>query len=883
MLPADSVFAIGGEDESEAEEDLLAEGTRRLGAIAANVSPTEGASSSREGTTGTDAPETLSCVTVPPVSPAHPFEFGSSPAAGVLHSQEGTRRFLESYHCGVGSSGRGTPSLCSTGGGHEQAGRVAERGSDSSNSSSRISAVHRTSAVDGNTSVYRPEVDGPPIVGVPCGEGNLRPGGRGKFRVMAAFFELMEGAASGSPGRFSPSALPTKVLVQLYDQLNTVNFHLMRYTEITFNLEAGLPPFIMAVTPGQLLVLVKALLLEKKILFYSSDASRASTAVLSFISLLPVDIDAMTVEVKNTSLDALLRLTVWEQQFARRIVKETSFSSIGTEEQSPSYGSSTSISRHATDLLQQTIASLASHAAAHGLHFLRSKEEGTTSELHGFHASGAATLAADLEQHRRRAASAISPRDNRRHSNSSRSLGRGKQTVPLGGSRHRETEERKRYDDNSTSAERQTLTGAASSVGRNSRYPCAPGAFHVEVVAPSVISIPAVVSVEWPSGQGGLPGIARFQEESRTSSDAMRPPSVVDLNWEAQADLIRAEFAQHLEQLCRRAAVAAGRERSRQLLLHHLSSTTADDGENLRAFGVEYDGSWVNDERHGHGVLDHEPMGYLYVGQWQHNKKSGEGHLYSRKERYWGNFVDNKYHGRGRYVQRDGLEYEGEFARGRFEGLGKLSLSRDEGINTSGDCRKGVVIRGSFEGGKVTGVVNAVYADGKTYTGELSPETLLPEGGGSMLYRDSCLYDGQWRSGMRHGAGVLTIPVGVVGRTSVSNGGSEHEAVIVDGQWQDDMPDPDAEWSVTFPTGDKYLGQLKFPSVCSTTGREAGKDQSVGQTEALARIVPHGWGLSKRKDTGEVYEGQWRCGMRHGNGVPVPVGVHYAKWRKTFR
>lgn len=86
----------------------------------------------------------------------------------------------------------------------------------------------------------------------------------------------------------------------------------------------------------------------------------------------------MTVEVKNTSLDALLRLTVWEQQFARRIVKETSFSSIGTEEQSPSYGSSTSISRHATDLLQQTIASLASHAAAHGLHFLRSKEEGTS-------------------------------------------------------------------------------------------------------------------------------------------------------------------------------------------------------------------------------------------------------------------------------------------------------------------------------------------------------------------------------------------------------------------------------------------------------------------------------------------------------------------------
>lgn len=63
-----------------------------------------------------------------------------------------------------------------------------------------------------------------------------------------------------------------------------------------------------------------------------------------------------------------------------------------------------------------------------------------------------------------------------------------------------------------------------------------------------------------------------------------------------------------------------------------------------------YDGSWVSDERHGHGVLAHESVGYLYVGQWQHNKKCGEGHLYSRKERYWGQFFDNKYQGRVRQL-----------------------------------------------------------------------------------------------------------------------------------------------------------------------------------------------------------------------------------------
>lgn len=82
---------------------------------------------------------------------------------------------------------------------------------------------------------------------------------------------------------------------------------------------------------------------------------------------------------------------------------------------------------------------------------------------------------------------------------------------------------------------------------------------------------------------------------------------------------------------------------------------------------------------------------------------------------------------KGRYVQRDGLEYEGEFARGRFEGLGKLTISREGAREPLGECRKGVVIRGGFEGGKVSGVVTAVYADGRTYTGELSVSIPLLE------------------------------------------------------------------------------------------------------------------------------------------------------------
>lgn len=122
----------------------------------------------------------------------------------------------------------------------------------------------------------------------------------------------------------------------------------------------------------------------------------------------------------------------------------------------------------------------------------------------------------------------------------------------------------------------------------------------------------------------------------------------------------------------------------------------------------------------------------------------------------------------------------------------------------------------------------------------------MPDGCGSMLYRDSSSYDGQWRNGLRNGAGVLVIPAGVLKETE------EGGTVTLDGQWAVDAPCADAEWNVAFPSGDKYLGQLKL---------------LVSKDAHTREILPHGWGLSKRKDTGEVYEGQWMNGMRHGHGV----------------
>ncbi|CDJ41691.1 MORN repeat-containing protein, putative [Eimeria tenella] len=1153
MHPVESVFAIGGDDDSEQEEDLLVQGTKRVGALAAGVSPAVEVLLS----TGVAADANSARLDSPRAAAADPPRAdaaATSPASVTPPSSQRPSSALSCYPTGLGVGNVDVETQANTCKGQEQR-NVAERSSSTrecASSSSKSDFSHCVSGAIDDTSTYRPEIDGPPIIGIfvvvqsavqrhqilfhhqrtksnclplhrldlaHCTERSLwrkkqqgasqrafpwdgedgdttllqwverfalpemasmreslqvasqgtterkedsasvqRPcshlfftvptaknntyffgvscysaqrerlwdpssmedaqglcavclvarvpfWGLLLFRLLpvtTAFFELMEGACGSVAEQTSSLGLPAQLLVQLYDQLNTVNFHLMRYTEITFNLEAGLPPFIMAVNPQQLLMLVKALLLETKVMFHSCDASRASTAVLSFISLLPVDVDALTVEVQNATLVPLLRLTDWEQKFANRMSVETSFSCEALGSNSPTYGNSCSISKHATDLLQQTFSSLASHAAAHGIPFLRSKDETTVSPSKvvpsNLHASSYPKVDYSFagQQQRRRTASAVSPRNSRHcSSRSSSSLSRTERINYAGIEGRWEAETVKKDDGTSTSgtlcstpgearsgargrdafvrgsssgldadleeprqhhntsfngipctypvcgggggwlsgrlrwgwerqADRQTPSSAAASGGKKSRKTVASEECHKEAESPATSSKAGDLPSDRPVVQRLCSDISRFQAESRSSSDAMGFPSVFDPNWEAHADLIRAAFTQHLEQLCRRAAIAAGPERSRQQLLRQISFPSAENGD-LSEFGVEwvkawadthnfqawllehqlpnkgapyakheilqppptcgyarylysngdcyegqfsscqrhgdgvyssadgmrYDGSWVRDERHGHGVLAHESVGYLYVGQWQHNKKCGEGHLYSRSERYWGQFLDNKYHGRGRYVRRDGLEYEGEFVSGRFEGLGKLTIMRNEGRQTLAENKEGVVVRGGFESGKVTGVVTAVYSDGRTYTGELSPETLQPDGCGSMLYRDSCLYDGQWRNGLRHGAAVLTIPVGVLRGVGSSTCVNEAGAVTVDGQWRDGSPDGDAEWSVTFPNGDKYLGNLKFPITCDDRAGGSVEDKDFEQM-AIAEIVPHGWGLSKRKDTGEV-------------------------------
>nr|PIL97431.1 MORN repeat-containing protein [Toxoplasma gondii COUG] len=225
-----------------------------------------------------------------------------------------------------------------------------------------------------------------------------------------------------------------------------------------------------------------------------------------------------------------------------------------------------------------------------------------------------------------------------------------------------------------------------------------------------------------------------------------------------------------------------------------------------------------------------------------------------------------------------------------------------------------------------------------------------------MMFPDGSSFEGEWRDGQRHGAGVFSALIadsissadadvpsllsrelaaassprsGETGVDTPQRPGAEKRVLVVEGEWRRDSPAAEKEWTLTFPSGDKYAGLLHLPSRqngdavgCETetmapsengenasqrskqvpTGEERHtrrRDHSQStpyekgeeekgeeekekkerkremnlETELRRFVLPHGPGFAKLKATGETYEGQWKLGTRNGEGESIASTV----------
>ena len=91
---------------------------------------------------------------------------------------------------------------------------------------------------------------------------------------------------------------------------------------------------------------------------------------------------------------------------------------------------------------------------------------------------------------------------------------------------------------------------------------------------------------------------------------------------------------------------------------------------------MTFSGEYKNDLREGHGRLESKDGSYFYVGEWVNNRMEGKGIMYSSKlGKYTGQFHKDYFEGNGNFIDLEKNTYEGMFHKGLKKGKGKLVLN----------------------------------------------------------------------------------------------------------------------------------------------------------------------------------------------------------------
>ena len=151
------------------------------------------------------------------------------------------------------------------------------------------------------------------------------------------------------------------------------------------------------------------------------------------------------------------------------------------------------------------------------------------------------------------------------------------------------------------------------------------------------------------------------------------------------------------------------------------------------------------------------------------------------------------------FENREGMRYKGEFKKGLFDGLGKVSFPDgrvyegefiEGAITGSGIMRypNGFRFHGDFKNGEPLGDGTLDYPDGGVYEGQFDGYT--PHGQGSYRDSDGRNYSGDFNQGTMTGKGLWKFP-----------GGGEYKGQVLDGFVH-------GKGVFTFPNGMVYSGKF---------------------------------------------------------------------------
>ena len=224
----------------------------------------------------------------------------------------------------------------------------------------------------------------------------------------------------------------------------------------------------------------------------------------------------------------------------------------------------------------------------------------------------------------------------------------------------------------------------------------------------------------------------------------------------------------------------------------------------------QYTGDWSVGRRVGSGSFIAK-SGKRYVGQWLRNVRHGWGQLtHPNGEMYVGEWLDGRMNGHGVLTSANGDRYEGAWLNGKYHGIGRFSKAA--GHTFIGMCKDG----------KAWGKGIIEYPTGERYRGDWVNDRR--EGRGICTYPDGGHYTGSWMRGKYDGFGTL-----------IQGSGEKYV-----GGWFSGMRD--GYGKATFANGDVYVGGWE-------------RDKVVGK------------GVMYYNESGNMYDGLWKYGKRHGIGT----------------
>ncbi|XP_072541786.1 alsin isoform X2 [Salminus brasiliensis] len=171
------------------------------------------------------------------------------------------------------------------------------------------------------------------------------------------------------------------------------------------------------------------------------------------------------------------------------------------------------------------------------------------------------------------------------------------------------------------------------------------------------------------------------------------------------------------------------------------------------ATGEVYEGSFQDNQRHGHGMLSSGRLASpssssVFIGHWLHDKRNGYGVFddITKGEKYMGMWVEDQRQGSGVVVTQFGLYYEGAFSNNKMMGNGLLLCDDDTAFE--GEFSEDWMLNGKG----VLSMPNGDSFDG-IFVGEWGSELKV-----AGTFIKPCLYESEKRENIPSVVGRYVVP-----------------------------------------------------------------------------------------------------------------------------